>query len=172
MLGFLEGSSAGNSARSRGGSKCVHLPVAISNVLTTFLSVEMKQSVCGSGWAAATSLAWVSNCLSRCAIVRVSGASLPEQTSRPTPLEVGAYLFYVLRGRGKPPSSVCRIRSGALRYNRSPDALNGFCNGTAPLRWRRRALQVAPDGERRFGSGRLTEQLPGRATAYLIDHTA
>jgi hypothetical protein len=53
------------------------LQVAISNVLTTFLSTEMKRSVCGSGWAAATSLARVSSFSSLRAIVRVSGASLP-----------------------------------------------------------------------------------------------
>jgi hypothetical protein len=55
-------------------------------VLTTFLSTEMKRSVWGSGWAAATSLARVSSCSSRRAIVRVSGASLPQQTSRPAAL--------------------------------------------------------------------------------------
>jgi hypothetical protein len=38
--------------------------------------------------------------LSRPVIVRVSVASLPWQTSRSTPLEVGAYLFYNFRGRG------------------------------------------------------------------------
>jgi hypothetical protein len=75
-----------NSARSRGGSKCVHLPVPISNLLTTFLSTVTKQRVCGSGWAAATSLARVSNCSTRRAIVRVSGASLPLQTSCPAAL--------------------------------------------------------------------------------------
>jgi hypothetical protein len=66
-----------DSARSPGGSKCVHLQLAISNVLTTFLSTEMKESVCGSGLAAATSLARASSCSSRRAIVRVSGDSLP-----------------------------------------------------------------------------------------------
>ena len=48
------------------------------HVLTTFLSTaEMKQSVCGTGRAAATSLARASSCLSRRAIVRGCGASLP-----------------------------------------------------------------------------------------------
>ncbi len=43
-----------NSARSRGGSQSLHLPAAISNVLTTRLSTgSMKHKVCGSGRAAA-----------------------------------------------------------------------------------------------------------------------
>ena len=46
----------------------------------------MKQMVCGVGRAAATSLARVSSRLSRRVIARVSGASLPWQTSRPAAL--------------------------------------------------------------------------------------
>jgi hypothetical protein len=45
-----------------------------------------KQSVCGSGTAAATSLARVSDCSTRRSILRVSGASLPLQTSCPAAL--------------------------------------------------------------------------------------
>ena len=65
-----------NSARSRGGSKCVHLPVPISYVLCTLWSTETKQSVCGSGRAAATSLARVSSRSRRRGILRVNAALL------------------------------------------------------------------------------------------------
>lgn len=60
----------------------------------------MKQKVCGSGWAAATSLVRVSSRSSRRAIVRVSGASLPQQTSRPAALQVGTHPFHFFRRRG------------------------------------------------------------------------
>jgi hypothetical protein len=66
----------------------------------------MKQSVCGSGRAAVTSLARVSNCSSRRLIVRVNGVSLPWQTSRPTAFQVGTDAFHFLRGAGLLPATV------------------------------------------------------------------
>jgi hypothetical protein len=46
-----------------------------------FLSTEMKRSLCGSGWAAATSLARVSSCSGRRAIVRVKTAGQTREHS-------------------------------------------------------------------------------------------
>ncbi len=54
------------------GAKCVHLRVAISYWLTTYLFILTKQSVCGSRTAAAPALARVSSCLSRRKIVRTN----------------------------------------------------------------------------------------------------
>jgi len=77
------------------------LPFSHVSVLVTRLSTgSMKQKECGSGWAAATSLARVSSCSSRRAIVRVSGAPLPQQTSRPAALQVGTHPFHFFRRRG------------------------------------------------------------------------
>ena len=54
-----------NSARSCGGSKCVHLPLPISNVLTTRLFASTKQIVRESGCCARASAAARSSSRSR-----------------------------------------------------------------------------------------------------------